>query len=375
MLTYHSRDSSYPTIPSSPPRMTSGEIGEDLLFTETASEVKASPGTPQLKGTQYPGMNLWDAAPEEQRKKRNQKKDSSVLRKLERYSAMVMPRETVSCALGNVLKHRHMDDLENDSPVEGEETLRQPTPKRRKQTKPRASRVKKGKVETKPKRRPGRPRKVVETPRKTPEPSATEAEPSTLGLTPAEQQSNSSVGGDFGPRKRRAFDVYQDSSPAFGVDGSSDVHPSSYAQINASQPQFAYPPSLWHRSEPEAYDPFKLIRERFTAYSGLEEVSQGKENSDSFLSAGVPHAHINPLLFQASNHVVPSDGTYGVNRLNPISSNNMDPFQDNNTYVPSKNPLMAAFERLRTPKQESFDYDTAHIETFSTAYRQPVFAP
>lgn len=325
-------------------------------------------------------MDLFDAASEEQRKKRNQKKDSSVLRKLEKYSSMVVARETVTSADGDILKHRHMDDLENDSPVEGEETFRKPTPKRRKQTKPRAPKIKKEKVETKlnvPRRRPGRPRKVVvQTPSRALDTSADEAEPSLLGLTPVRVDRKAYVDDSIKHKKRSTFAVYQDSSPALGVDGLSDVNSNPYAEVHESEQQFAYPPNPWRTSEPEPYDPFKLIRDRFSStYTGFEDLGQGKENLNSFTSTGVPETHVNPLLFQTSSNSFPVAATSGTTRLNPISMVNMDPFHDNDAYVPARNPLMAAFEKLRTPKQESFEHSTDQIAAFITPYRQPIFAP
>ncbi|KIV94402.1 hypothetical protein PV10_02171 [Exophiala mesophila] len=81
-------------------------------------------GTPEhskLKGTVWPGMDLFDAATDDMKRMRNQKKDGSVLRKMERLSALVQPTEAVYSETGELRKERHLDDLEDDSSlIEGE---------------------------------------------------------------------------------------------------------------------------------------------------------------------------------------------------------------------------------------------------------------
>lgn len=81
----------------------------------------ATPEHAKLKGTIWPGMALFDAATSEMKKKRNQKKDGSVLRKMERLATLVQPFEAVYSPTGELRKERHIDDLEDTSSlIEGE---------------------------------------------------------------------------------------------------------------------------------------------------------------------------------------------------------------------------------------------------------------
>ncbi|ETI26903.1 hypothetical protein G647_10002 [Cladophialophora carrionii CBS 160.54] len=100
-------------------------------------QVLATPEHMKLKGIVWPGMDLFDAATQEMQQKRNQKKDASVLRRMERLAGLVEPTEVVYSPNGdNVLKARHIDDLEDASSlVEGETPVprvEQPRPRKRK---------------------------------------------------------------------------------------------------------------------------------------------------------------------------------------------------------------------------------------------------
>lgn len=62
-------------------------------------------------------MNLFDAAPEEMKRLRNQKKDGSVLKHMERQSKLVIPSEITYSPGGSILRQRHIDDLEDDDNI------------------------------------------------------------------------------------------------------------------------------------------------------------------------------------------------------------------------------------------------------------------
>ncbi|KAK5943061.1 hypothetical protein PMZ80_004066 [Knufia obscura] len=374
------RRSNYPVLGSSPPKMLPSQSVEDEedCPAEADAPAKASPGTPQLKGIQWPGMHLFDAAPEELKKKRNQKKDASVLRSLQRNAGRVEPTETVQSAAGIVLKRRHMDDIENDSPVEGEFVVEKPSPKRRKLSAPRAKRQpKKEKVE-KAKKPRGRPRKNLQTPSKRPSSSIGDLVRSTSRFSPTEDESREFklAVRSIGQKKKANFAIYQDSSPSFGGDGSSEMVPATYA--DAIRPQLPYSLPPWQRQQPASYDPFKLTRDRFSGYPAFTDIGQGKENSP-ILSRDVDgHATVNPLFSQAGmDRYAVAGSLSNQNRLNPAIAPNLDPFNDNDTFMPVRNPLMAALGRLNeTPtKQESFGFSTAGTSNFATPYRQPLFAP
>lgn len=75
----------------------------------------------RLKGVQYPGMGVFDAATKEMRRKRNQKKDGTVLKQMEATSRAVEPTEQIFDAKGKPMKKRVITgNIEDDSPVKGE---------------------------------------------------------------------------------------------------------------------------------------------------------------------------------------------------------------------------------------------------------------
>ncbi|KAB5579966.1 hypothetical protein GE09DRAFT_421104 [Coniochaeta sp. 2T2.1] len=60
-----------------------------------APPLEMSSDKSKLKGVFWPGMNLFDSATEEQRRKRNQRKDAGVLRNMEQVAANVQPTEYI----------------------------------------------------------------------------------------------------------------------------------------------------------------------------------------------------------------------------------------------------------------------------------------
>lgn len=86
-----------------------------------------SEGT-KLKGVFWPGMNIFDSATPEMRRKRNQKKDGSVLEKMMISAAEVEPTELIFTPEGSLKKQRRISGMVEDSSPVKEES---PKPKRR----------------------------------------------------------------------------------------------------------------------------------------------------------------------------------------------------------------------------------------------------
>ena len=63
-------------------------------------------GMTQLKGVLWPGMDLFDAATPERKRRRNQKKETSVIERLERYALDVDPNELIFTPRGSLYKER-----------------------------------------------------------------------------------------------------------------------------------------------------------------------------------------------------------------------------------------------------------------------------
>ncbi|CEN61667.1 hypothetical protein ASPCAL08318 [Aspergillus calidoustus] len=82
----------------------------------------------RLKGVLWPGMDIFDSATEQMKRKRNQKKDESILKKMERTSMGVEPTELVFSPTGILRKQRVISgNVEDSSPLKGET----PIPKKR----------------------------------------------------------------------------------------------------------------------------------------------------------------------------------------------------------------------------------------------------
>lgn len=351
---------------------------DDDCPAEDDHQAKAS-SSPQLKGTKWPGMGLFDAASLELRKKRNQKKDSSVLRRLERLSGRVEPTETVHSAAGIVLKCRHMDDLENDSPVEGEITIPPPTPKRRKSSRPRT--IKKTRMSG---RRSRRTRRHAGSPLADPSnlvTSDTEETARPLShFTPTEEENNEFklAVRNLGRKKKGHFRIHEDSSPGFGVDGSSDVAISAYVDASTAGAHLTYSlPVSWSQQQAEPYDPFKLIRSRLPAHTMFGDIGQGKENANPFrTSSGSPGSNqfTNPLFFQTGDEGMATVNHPSQPPSNTVTDTRSDPFQNDDVFMPVRNPLMAALEHIS--KSTEHDHFSNHeVSGFHVHYRQPLFAP
>ncbi|KAI1946110.1 hypothetical protein LOZ57_003861 [Ophidiomyces ophidiicola] len=82
----------------------------------------------KLKGVFWPGMDIFDSATEQMRRKRNQKKDGSVLKQMEKTSEMVEATELVFSPGGTLRKARQITGMvDESSPLKGET----PIPKKR----------------------------------------------------------------------------------------------------------------------------------------------------------------------------------------------------------------------------------------------------
>ncbi|PYI10595.1 hypothetical protein BO78DRAFT_414676 [Aspergillus sclerotiicarbonarius CBS 121057] len=82
----------------------------------------------RLKGVLWPGMDIFDSATEQMRRRRNQKKDESILKMMEKTSLCVEPTELVFSPTGILRKQRVISgNVEDSSPLKGET----PIPKRR----------------------------------------------------------------------------------------------------------------------------------------------------------------------------------------------------------------------------------------------------
>ena len=82
----------------------------------------------KLKGVLWPGMDIFDSATPEMRRKRNQKKDTSVIEQLEQNSQEVEPNELVFTPSGSFKRQRRISHLldEESSPIRSSPIKRRP---------------------------------------------------------------------------------------------------------------------------------------------------------------------------------------------------------------------------------------------------------
>lgn len=103
---------------------------------ETLTEVT------RLKGIYWPGMNIFDAATPITKRRRNQKKETSVAVSLERNALLVEPNEVIFTPYGTMKKSRYIDGRINNDSSPYKLDIPTPQPKRRQARKPLADKDK-----------------------------------------------------------------------------------------------------------------------------------------------------------------------------------------------------------------------------------------
>ncbi|KAM0332404.1 hypothetical protein ACHAQA_002684 [Verticillium albo-atrum] len=88
--------------------------GSDMISEYASDDNDVMHRVPELKGQFWPGMHLFDSATEENRKKRNQRKDESVLKRMRIGSDAVNPREMVTDMNMTFERYRLIDDEPSD---------------------------------------------------------------------------------------------------------------------------------------------------------------------------------------------------------------------------------------------------------------------
>ncbi|KAI9751572.1 MAG: Mismatch repair protein msh3 [Chaenotheca gracillima] len=81
---------------------------------EMMGGMESAKGQAQLKGVFWPGMNIFDSATPDAKRKRNQRKDGSLLAQMELSSAQVTPTEIVFGADGSFQRQRRMSGLSDE---------------------------------------------------------------------------------------------------------------------------------------------------------------------------------------------------------------------------------------------------------------------
>ncbi|KAL8705741.1 MAG: hypothetical protein Q9201_001175 [Fulgogasparrea decipioides] len=108
------------------------------------------PQTPELKGVYYPGMSLFDSASPEAQRKRNQRKDESLVAQIQRESLEVECNEYIYWPDGSLKMCRFITGDVQSSPFKEDTPPPPPPPKRPRGRRPKATngKVKQGKHKT-----------------------------------------------------------------------------------------------------------------------------------------------------------------------------------------------------------------------------------
>lgn len=100
---------------------TESGMTENALSAGMGDELGPADGESQLKGVFWPGMSIFDSAPPDMRRKRNQRKDGSILAQMQLNSTLVEPTEFVFFADGDLKKQRRIYAQSEPSSVEDNE--------------------------------------------------------------------------------------------------------------------------------------------------------------------------------------------------------------------------------------------------------------
>jgi hypothetical protein len=149
------------------------DLADDGYSYEAAVDAKfpVTPEASKLKGVIWPGMDLFDAASFEAKRKRNQKKDGSVLKQMEMTSELIEPYEVIYSSGGTKIKERFIDgNADLSSPLRGETPVPKPqVSKKRQPLAPVNGNISRN-ARPKAKAKNSKPRTVAEV-RNTPKPS------------------------------------------------------------------------------------------------------------------------------------------------------------------------------------------------------------
>lgn len=341
---------------------------------------KAGDESPKLKGVFWDGMDLFDAATEDMRRRRNQKKDGSVLKKMERISKSVVPDEAIYSPGGTWLKTRVITgDFEDTSPLKGETPVPKPTRKRRQPLAetdgnvPRASSLKGRTMGRRSRTRGPRDMPKKASPYIPSSPVAGSYRPaSRFAPTQDENMEFKLTVGNIKDRKKRGnFAIFNDDGYArvqhqphtlvSDLDGTRSRPPlaQNYHQQspNRSQMQFMTTPWLQPQYQQSAsyHSMYTSVGQQSLHRAAGDALGLGKENVDQGFaaanrSAGYAKAgSLGQTPVTAQDHFrsvqVPKlGGNFGLTGLNMFD----DPFGY------STNPLSAAFQQMPSTFETSF---------------------
>lgn len=234
----------------------------------------------KLKGVYWPGMDIFDSATPEMRRKRNQKKDSSVVEQLELNSQEVEPTELIFTPTGSFKRQRRISssvyDDDEDDIIKAESPIL-PLP-----------RLALGDID-------------VNVPRR--QRYMSRAQPFYIPRGGCDDEyARSDLGitfGDRAPKPKRGFEVFQDNEAPFG-------HPTPFTTLTAG---FRVPASPTLAPNLPPYKGFGHTSFPFDDPENKENIAPAYHHSTVY-----DHSHANQpttFAYQASSY------TYGLTQEHP----------------------------------------------------------
>ncbi|KAJ6139832.1 hypothetical protein N7471_006318 [Penicillium samsonianum] len=334
-----SRDTPDPFIDSGDQTQASGDAEMDKTRAEEIA---------RLKGVLWPGMDIFDSATVQMRRRRNQKKDSGVLKMMELTSSLVEPTEQVFSPHGTLLKERVITgNVEEYSPLKGET----PIP-RRSLARTRSTRLTKAdpnvpRAADRKRQRTGKDRKNMEE-----EEEAKEEQKSPRRSRRAADRTHSYVGDDeefgftvntFGKRPRGGFDVFVD-----------EEKEEEESKVSFQEPGF--------RTQFDTLTPTRLVLNGKTNTgihtSRIGHTSVDKENIEPILN---PQGRIGPHGWHSpfAKRTDPDDFGFGPPYFSDLGDayDNFDKagYRSNPLQAPSKHPFYdSQYEEEHTAAQNGW---------------------
>ncbi len=298
---------------------------------------------------------MWDSAHPEDQRRRNQKKDGSVVKSMERLSKLVEPTEAVYTITGTLRKARHIDDLEdNSSLIEGETPVPKSKPRQKRKALARVSanipRLVQRKVRAKKDRSAGHERNENGLPVLVQIPSSTARATEALQMqyTPTEEENAEfQLAVRNMPLRKRVgnFAIFTDNNAAYSPRLLS--YPGQHMSLNQDyavpMPQrLVIPSQAW--LQPQNQNPL-YVDNKYSyhpVYPAFQEFGYSKENVLPMASR-LDAQTVNPLAWKSP---LPSSSTEGQSYDSTFG--NFSGYFDAPCNLPdpfgyAKNPLVDAF--------------------------------
>ncbi|KZZ88692.1 hypothetical protein AAP_04790 [Ascosphaera apis ARSEF 7405] len=284
----------------------------------------------KLKGILWPGMDIFDSATEQMRKKRNQKKDDSVLKRMEITSKTIEPTEQVFSPRGTLQVERVITGNPDDySPIKGETPI--PPPSKKRSVKPKRPLTKSDGNMYNLRNRVRKPAKGSNKSRVSLEEISRQAlpllEPENSPLTVHQLDALSD---DFelsyastGKRQRHGFEIYNEG-------GQEDTHLDE--ERTGPKPYFGGFPSTrayhhTHNSNPLSSYPYSFVKPyALHRSSTMPECTTNKENIDPYDNT-TDYPYFFPPGSQMNFGFLHESNPFGHGR-NPLSCSYLPNLQD-----------------------------------------------